>query len=50
MSGGDFVLPKIGGAFVRGDFVQGGFCPGLGFPVTEVVTWPTYQPCRPEVV
>src|SRR6218665_2318694 len=29
MSGGDFVLPKIGGAFVRGDFVQGGFCPGL---------------------
>src|SRR6218665_589012 len=23
MSGGDFVLPKIGGAFVRG-----GFCPG----------------------
>src|SRR6218665_2903409 len=29
MSGGDFVLPKIGGAFVRGDFVQGGFCPVL---------------------
>src|SRR6218665_3798661 len=34
MSGGDFVLPKIGrafvrGAFVRGAFVWGGFCPGL---------------------
>jgi len=34
MSGGDFVLSKIGGAFVRGafvrgNFVQGEFCPGL---------------------
>jgi len=28
MSGGDFVLPKIGGVFVRGAFVRGGFCPG----------------------
>ena len=34
MSGGDFVRPKIGGflswgLLSGGDFVQGGFCPGL---------------------
>jgi len=28
MSGGDFVLPKIGGGFVRGAFVRGTFVRG----------------------
>ena len=35
MSGGDFVLPKIGGAFVRGGFCPGGFCPGLPIGLHE---------------
>src|SRR6218665_2585366 len=48
MSGGDFVLPKIGGAFVRGAFVRGafvrgafvrgGFCPG-GFCPGGILSW-----------
>jgi len=28
ISGGDFVLPKIGGVFVLMGFVREGFCPG----------------------
>ena len=42
MSGGDFVLPKIGGAFVRGGFCPGGFCPG-GFCPGGILSWTRRQ-------
>ena len=38
MSGGDFVLSKIGGAFVRGGFCPGEFCPG------GILSWTQEKP------
>src|SRR6218665_1931192 len=45
MSGGDFVLPKIGGAFVRGGFCPGGFCPG-GFCPGGILSWTLPLQCQ----